>query len=323
MKNVLVTGGAGYIGSHIIELLVKKRVRVFILDNLSTGYKRLINKKAIFYKTDIKNYRKIKNIIVENNIDSIIHLAAKLNVTEAEKKPKKYFDSNVIGTLNLLKASLNSKVRNFIFSSTCAVYKNNIPFANENSSTKPYGVYGRTKLKGEKLVKKYFKGKNKNYAILRYFNVVGASQSKKIGQINRNGQLFKNLSIEILKRKPTFTIYGKDYKTSDGTCIRDYIHVSDLADIHIKALKKINKRQKSIVLNCGYGKGLSVLEVVNQFKKFTNKKIKVRYKKKREGDMVEIIANVSKLKKFIKWKPKFFNLKKIVKSSIAWEKNIS
>ena len=323
MKNVLVTGGAGYIGSHIIELLVNKRAQVFIVDNLSTGYKKLINKKAIFYKIDINNYKKIKEIIIKNNIDSIIHLAAKLNVTEAEKNPKKYFDSNVMGTHNLLRASLNTKVKNFIFSSTCAVYNNNIPFANEGSSTKPNGVYGLTKLKGEKLVKKYFKGKNKNYGILRYFNVVGASPSKKFGQINRNGQLFKNLSIEILKKSPTFAIYGDDYSTFDGTCIRDYIHVSDLADIHIKTLLKINKNNKSIVLNCGYGKGLSVLEVINQFKKFTNRKIKIKYSKRRKGDMVEITANVKKLSKFIKWKPKYFNLKKIVKSSIDWEKIIS
>lgn len=323
MKNILVTGGAGYIGSHIIELLIKKKFKVFIIDNLSTGHRKLINKKAKFFKIDINNINFVSNMIEKNEIDSVIHLAAKLNVIEAERKPKLYFKNNVKGTLNLIKACNNKNIKNFLFSSTCAVYSDSIPLARENSMKNPKGVYGFTKLKCEKIIKKYFSSKKKSYGILRYFNVVGASPSKKIGQINRNGQLFKNLSIAIKRKKPIFNIYGNDYSTFDGTCVRDYIHVYDLAEIHIRALLKMNKTNKSLVLNCGYGKGLSVLEVANEFKKFTKNQVKINFKKRRKGEMTKIVANVKRLKKSLRWKPKFYKLNQMVKSSIEWEKKLN
>ena len=323
MKNILVTGGAGYIGAHIIELLVKKNFRVFIIDNLSTGHRKLINKKAKFFKVNINQFSLIRKIIKINKIDSVIHLAAKTNVIEAEKKPKIYYKNNIRGTLNLLKVCKYTNVKNFLFSSTCAVYSDKVPYAKEISKKNPKGVYGFTKLKGEQMIKKYFSGGKINYGILRYFNVVGASQSKKIGQINNNGQLFKNLSSAIIKKKPVFNIYGNDYKTLDGTCIRDYIHVSDLVEIHIKTLLKMDASNHSIILNCGYGKGLSVLEVINEFKKFTKNKIKINYKKRRKEDMVKVVANVNKLNKFLKWKPKFYKLSTMVKSSIHFEKQLN
>ncbi len=322
MKNILVTGGAGYIGAHIIELLIKKNFKVFIVDNLSTGYRRLINKKAKFFKADINQIDRIKEIIRKNNIDSVIHLAAKLNVTEAERKPKIYYKNNIDGTLNLIKACKKTSIKNFIFSSTCAVYSNSISFAKENSKKNPKGVYGFTKLKGEKIIIRYLK-KKINYGILRYFNVVGASPSKKIGQISKNDQLFKNLSMAVKKKTPIFNVYGNDYKTFDGTCIRDYIHVCDLAEIHFKILLKINSDNKSIVLNCGYGKGFSVLEVINEFKKFTKNKVIINFKKRRKGDMRKITANVSKMNKIIIWKPKFNILNKMVKSCIDWERKLN
>ena len=204
MKNIIVTGGAGYIGSHLIELLIKKNFKVFIIDNLSTGYKKLLNKKAKFFNIDINQSNSIRKIVLKNKIDSVIHLAAKLNVIEAEKKPKIYYKNNINGTYNLLEACRYTSVKNFLFSSTCAVYSDKVPYVKENSETRPKGIYGFTKLKGEQMVKKYFKGKRKNYAILRYFNVVGASQGMKIGQINKNGQLFKNLSMAIKKKNPAF-----------------------------------------------------------------------------------------------------------------------
>jgi len=322
MKNVLVTGGAGFIGSHITELLIKKRFSVFIIDNLTSGHKRLINKKARFFRVDINDYKKVSDIIKKNNIESIIHLAAKTNVVEAEKKPKIYNNNNVKGTLNLVRICKKLGVKNFIFSSSCAVYGDASGHVKENFSKKPKGVYGKTKLKGENLIKKFFNGKKINYGILRYFNVVGASPSNKIGQINEDDQLFKNLSKEIKKRNPVFNVYGKDHKTYDGTCVRDFIHVYDLAEIHIMVLKKINALNKSIILNCGYGKGSSVLETINEFKKFTKRKVKINFKKKRNGDIVTMIANVQKLKNFLKWKPKFSSLKLMVNSSINWEKKL-
>ena len=320
MKNILVTGGAGYIGSHIVEKLVKKKfLKIFIVDDLSTGHKRLINKKATFIKVNINKTKLIKKIILKNKIDTIIHLAAKTIVTESEKKPKLYYKVNVLGTKSLLNAAKNSLVKNFLFSSTAAVYGSKIRYVNENSKTFPDSIYGKTKLQAENLVKRNFK---KNYIILRYFNVVGVSPSKKIGLINRYGQLFKNFAVEILKNKPKLSVYGKDYDTKDGTCIRDFIHVSDLAEIHLKVLLKVSKNDKSVILNCGYGKGFSVLEVVNNFKKFSKNKVTVKFQKRRKAEIVESIANVTKLKNYLKWKPKFFNLNKMIQNSIDWEKKL-
>ena len=320
MKNILVTGGAGYIGSHIVEQLVKKSfLNIFIVDDLSTGHKRLISKKANFIKANINKTQLIKKIILKNKIDTIIHLAAKTIVTESEKKPKLYYNVNVLGTRSLLNAAKNSSVKNFLFSSTAAVYGSKIRFVNENSRTLPDSVYGKTKLQAEDLVKRNFK---KNYIILRYFNVVGASPSKKIGLINKYGQLFKNFAVEILKKKPKLNVYGNDYNTADGTCIRDFIHVSDLADIHLKVLFKVSEKNKSTILNCGYGKGFSVLEVVNNFKKFSKNKVLVKFKKRRKAEIVESVANVIKLKKYLKWRPKFFNLSRMIKNSIDWEKKL-
>jgi UDP-glucose 4-epimerase len=321
MKNILVTGGAGYIGSHIVEELVKKNfLKIFIVDDLSTGHKRLINKKATFIKANINKTQLIKKIILKNKIDTIIHLAAKTIVTESEKKPKLYYKANVLGTSSLLDAAKNSSVKNFLFSSTAAVYGSKIRYVNEKSKTLPDSVYGKTKLQAEDLVKRNFK---KNYIILRYFNVVGASPSKKIGLINKYGQLFKNFAVEILKNKPKLSVYGKDYNTKDGTCIRDFIHVSDLADIHLKVLLKASKDNKSVVLNCGYGKGFSVLEVVNNFKKFSKNKVIVKFEKRRKAEIVESVANVTKLKKYLKWRPKFFNLSRMIKNSLDWEKRLA
>lgn len=321
MKNILVTGGAGYIGSHIVEELVKKNfLKIFIVDDLSTGHKRLINKKATFIKASINKTQLIKKIILKNKIDTIIHLAAKTIVTESEKKPKLYYKANVLGTSSLLDAAKNSSVKNFLFSSTAAVYGSKIRYVNEKSKTLPDSVYGKTKLQAEDLVKRNFK---KNYIILRYFNVVGASPSKKIGLINKYGQLFKNFAVEILKNKPKLSVYGKDYNTKDGTCIRDFIHVSDLADIHLKVLLKASKDNKSVILNCGYGKGFSVLEVVNNFKKFSKNKVIVKFEKRRKAEIVESVANVTKLKKYLKWRPKFFNLSRMIKNSLDWEKRLA
>ena len=320
IKNILITGGAGYIGSHTTEIFIKNKKKVYIVDNLSTGYRRLINKKAIFYKSNISNKNQIKKIIVKNNIDSVIHLAAVLSVGESERKPKIYKKINVVGTKILLEAIKSTKVKNIIFSSSCAVYKDGLTKVNEKTKLSPSSVYGYTKLQCEKLIKNFCKKNKLNYGILRYFNVAGASSSGKIGQINKGDQLFKNLSIETNKKKPIFKIYGTKYKTKDGTCIRDYIHVSDISEIHYKVLLKISKYNISTILNCGYGKGISVYDAIKEFKKYANKNSKIVEFPNRKGDMVKIIASNKKLMQFIKWRPKFNSLRKIVKSCLIWEK---
>jgi UDP-glucose 4-epimerase len=322
-NNILITGGAGYIGSHIVEKLVKKNSNIFILDNLSTGFKKLINKKATFIKGNIGNYIKVKKIIDKNNINSVIHLAAHLNVSEAEKHKKKYNQNNILGTLKLIKACQNSNVKSVIFSSSCSVYGSVNGAVNEKKKTNPQGHYAYTKYKGEQIIKMYAKKFNYKYVILRYFNVAGASNTNKIGEIQRSyGHLIKNLAIQYLRKKPKISIYGNDYKTNDGTCVRDYIHVSDLADVHIKSLKYLNSKSKSIVLNCGYGKGYSVLDIVNIFKKI-KKNVIINFTKKRPGDVAAVYADVKKIKKILKWKPKHNNLKLIMKSAFKWEKIIN
>ena len=320
IKNILITGGAGYIGSHISEVLIKNKKKIFIADNLSTGHRKLINKKAKFYKVDILKNEKIKDIIIKNKIDSVVHLAANLIIGEGEKYPKKYFKNNVLGTKNLLAACKNTTIKNFVFSSTAAVYKDGQYKVDEKSVIKPKSVYGKTKIKAEKIIKQFCRRNKINYCILRYFNIAGSSSSGKIGLINKSDHLFKNFSREIIKKKPILKIYGNDYDTKDGSCIRDFIHVSDIAEIHYKVLEKINKFNNSKILNCGYNRGISVLEVAKAFKKQSSKKVEILISKRRKGDLVKIIASNNMLKKFIKWKPKFNNLNTIVKSCINWEK---
>jgi UDP-glucose 4-epimerase len=322
MTNILITGGAGYIGSHIVEQLIKKKKNVIILDNLVTGYKKLINKQAKFVKADIKNKSKVIKIIKDNNITSIIHLAAYLNVSEAEKNKKKYYQNNIVGTKNLLEACKNSSVKDIIFSSSCAVYGNVKGSVGENKKPNPQGYYGYTKYKGEELVKKLSLKYKFNFGILRYFNVAGASPSGKIGEIETShGHLIKNLAIQSLKKKPKIKIFGNDYKTRDGTCIRDYVHVSDLADIHIKGLNYLKKNEKSFILNCGYGKGYSVQQIVNIFEKIT-KVVDVSYQKRRSGDIAQVYANTKKFKKILRWRPKYNNINLIIQSAIKWEKKL-
>ena len=322
-KNILVTGGAGYIGSHIVEQLIKNKEKVIILDNLVTGYKKLINKKAKFIKADIKNKSKITKIIKDYNISSIIHLAAYLNVSEAEKNKKKYYQNNITGTKNLLEASKNTNVKNIIFSSSCSIYGNVKGSVDEKRKPNPQGYYGFTKYKGEELVKKLSVKYKFKYGILRYFNVAGASSSGKIGEIEKShGHLIKNIAIESLKKNPQIKIFGSDYKTKDGTCIRDYVHVSDLADIHIKGLKYLKDNQKSFILNCGYGKGYSVQQIVNIFKKI-KKNVEVQYQKRRPGDITQVYANSKKFKKILMWRPKYNNIRLIIQSAIQWEKKLN
>jgi UDP-glucose 4-epimerase len=319
--NILITGGAGYIGSHITEQLIDKKYDVVILDNLKTGHKKLINQKANFIKGNINNKKLINNIIKQHNIQTIIHLAAYLNVSEAEKNKLKYYNNNVKGTEALLSACKNSNVKNFIFSSSCSIYGNVKGSVNERVKPNPQGYYAYTKYKGEELIKQYAKKFKYKYGILRYFNVAGASRLGKIGQIERNGQLIKNIAIQSLKKKPIINIFGDNYPTKDGTCIRDYIHVSDLADIHIKGLGYLENNKKSFILNCGYGKGYSVLEIVNIFKKI-KKNLTIKYQKRRPGDIAQVYSNTKKLNRLLKWKPKYNNMNKIIKSAISWEKKL-
>ena len=315
---ILVTGGAGYIGSKVTKDLINKKFNLIIVDNLSTGYKELIQKKAKFYKCNFGNKKKISQIIKTHNIKTIFHFAASLNVVESYFKPKKYDLNNYVYTKRLLDIALKLNVENFIFSSTCAVYDESLKKVSENSKKKPQSNYGKSKLKAERLIQSKVK-KNFNYAILRYFNVAGADIKNKIGCINQTGQLVKNLSQNIATKKFFIDVYGNNYQTKDGTCIRDYVLLDDISKIHIASLNYLLKNKKSIVLNCGYGKGYSVLDVIKEFEKNIKKKIQIKFKKKRKGDLSSVICDTKKINKLLRLNLSKSPMKKIIKTSIKWE----
>jgi len=318
----LVTGGAGYIGSKVCYDLIDKGFKVVIVDNLSTGKKYLVNKKAKFYKIDINNKKEIKKIFDKYKFFGIFHFAASLSVPESQLNPLKYYVNNVLGTENLLLEMVRKKIKYIIFSSTCAVYgsygKTKIK---ETDTLIPQSNYGKTKLLAENLVINYAKQYKFKYAILRYFNVVGADYKLRSGQLYK-GALFKNLSWNIINNIYRINIFGKNYNTKDGTGIRDYVDVNDLSELHILSYNKL-KKSKSFILNCGYNIGYSVLDVVNNFSKVINKKIKVKFFPKRPGDVEKIFCDNTHLKKiFSKWK-KSFNIQDSIKSALKWEKIIN
>jgi len=319
-KNILVTGGAGYIGSKISYDLTDLGYNVFIIDNLSTGHKFLVNKKATFYYGDILDFKLVDKILSKNKINKIIHLAASLSVEESQNNPLKYYQSNVEGTRTLLQASVKNNLKSIIFSSTCAVYgdvRNNK--VKETDFCEPKSYYGKTKLLAELLIKNYSEKYQFSYACLRYFNVVGSDEKLRTGLINKNGQLFKNLSINIMKKNPYLYVYGKNYNTFDGSCIRDYISVSDLSKIHILSLQKVQKEKKSLILNCGYGFGYSVLEIVKLFQKASKKSIKLFVKPKRQGDITSIYSDTRFFKKIFKNTKFFTPINDIINSCLKWE----
>ncbi len=317
---VLITGGAGYIGSKISYDLTDMGVGVVIVDNLSTGHINLINPKSIFFKLDILDTEKISKIIKKYNISKIYHMAASLSVEESMKNKEKYYLNNVEGTRSILNAG-DKKINNLIFSSTCAVYgKTNKKFVSENSRIDPLSFYGKTKHLSELLIKESSKVNNFSYGILRYFNVAGSDEKLRTGCINQNGQLIKNLVSKFKLKDYTINIFGKNYSTIDGTCIRDYIHVSDLSKIHIDCMNYLSSKKKSVILNCGYGTGFSVLDIVKEFEKTSDKKFRKIFKKRRLGDVEQIIADTKKLKQVIKPKLKYNkNIKEILNSAIKWE----
>ena len=325
MKNILITGGAGYIGSVLVDFLIKKRLNIIVLDNLSNGKKSLVNKNAKFFNENILNTKKIHLIIKKYNIDTIVHLASLINVEHSMQRPKEYFTNNYLGTKNLLLSTKNTNVKKIIFSSSCAVYaerKNLKNKLNEKSIIKPNSVYGALKLKTENLIIKFCKQNNQKCVILRYFNVVGAKVNTRpyLGQVNNLGQLFQNISLQLLNKINSFKIFGDKYPTRDGTCIRDFIHVRDLAEIQYLSIKLLDKNIKRKIFNCGYGLGYSVKEVIKSFEKNTKLKIKFKINPARKGDVISALCDNSKILKELKWKPKYSNLNIMVRDTFKWFK---
>ncbi|MDC1184586.1 UDP-glucose 4-epimerase GalE [Alphaproteobacteria bacterium] len=321
--NILLTGGAGYIGSHVLLLLKDKNHKVTVIDNLSTGNKNLIPSHVNHINCNIEDSEKITNIIKDKNFDLLLHFAGFIKVEESVEYPDKYFENNTENAIKLFKTCYKHNLKNIIFSSTAAAYGNpsNNESITENEILNPLNPYGESKVKTEEYL---LNNKDKyNSIILRYFNVAGADPELRSGLISDTPtHLIKILSEVAVGKRKKISIFGNDYNTKDGTAIRDYIHVSDLASIHLEAAKYLLDNKISNIFNCGYGKGYSVLEVINTANEIYNNKIKFEYDKRRPGDSEKLISNVDKLHQHMNWKPKFDDLKLIIKTAVEWEKKI-
>ena len=322
--NVLLTGGAGYIGSHAALSLLDSGNDVHIVDNLSTGNKKLIPKNAKFTNCNINDEKVISNLIQSNKFDLVMHFAGFIQVEESVRRPEKYFENNTDNAIKLFNICKKNGLNKIVFSSTAAAYGsvNENKLIDENTNLNPQNPYAESKIKTEKFILE-----NQNdfkFIILRYFNVAGADKNLRSGQISKKStHLIKVLSEVVVGKRDHIKIYGNDYDTPDGTAIRDYIHVSDLADIHLEVAKYLLEKSESNLFNCGYGNGFSVLDVIKTANKIYQNKIIYKFSNRREGDVEKLIAETSKILKHIDWKPKYNDLKEIISSSIKWEEKIN
>ena len=325
MKNILLTGGAGYIGSHVANYLLDRGFKVSVIDNLSTGHKKLIPKKTKFFHCDIAHTKKVTKIIKKNSFDVVMHLAGVIRVDESIKNPKKYDFINYKKGKIFLNTCFKNNLNKVIFSSTASVYGNSgNKKVSENNKLKPINPYAKSKLKIENFLIKNSKLKKFKYIILRYFNVAGADKKLRTGLISKSStNLIKVICEVAIGKRKKFKINGNDYNTKDGTPIRDFIHVTDLAEIHYLCAKYLINKNKSNIFNCGYGIGYSVREVLNNINNLIANKIPVIYGKRRLNDIPESISNTKKFNACFNWKPKNKKLKNILKSSLQWEKKYS
>jgi len=317
-KKILITGGAGYIGSHVNKLLVEEGYETVVLDNLSKGHKDFI-KWGVFEKADLANIAEVEAIFSKYDIGAVIHFAAFIEVGESVVDPQKYYLNNLRNTLNLLELCNKYKVNKFIFSSTAAVYGMPEYTPIDESHPKfPISPYGRAKLMVEEILKDYSEAYQFNYVALRYFNASGASEELDIGEWHEPESHLIPLVFDAASgKRQDIKIFGTDYDTEDGTCVRDYIHVLDLAEAHVLALKYLLKGGKSDCFNLGNGKGYSVRQVIDMVKKVTGKEFSVTESDRRAGDPSVLIASSKKINEKLSWKPKY-GLEEIVKSAWQW-----
>jgi UDP-glucose 4-epimerase len=321
--SILVTGGAGYIGSHVVSLLGTETKDIIVLDNLSTGRRENI----LFGKLivgELNDQKLLDTIFTEHNIEAVLHFAGSIVVPESVTNPALYYHNNTELSLKLLKTCLKFKTNKFIFSSTAAVY--GMPedgVASEETIPNPINPYGRSKLMTEWMLEDISNAHDFSYVALRYFNVAGASSTGKIGQSTPKAtHLLKTAAEVVAGKRDSMSIFGDDYPTPDGTCVRDYIHVDDLAQAHLDALKYLATNKKSQILNCGYGHGFSVKEVLNTVESITGEKLAIKMAPRRDGDAVTLISKALKIKNVLGWTPKYDDLSYIVKSAIDCEKKL-
>ena len=320
---ILVTGGAGYIGNHTVKALGSHGHEMVILDNLSTGHQwAVLSGKLI--EADLQNRDLLNDILQSFRPEVVIHFAASIEVEESVREPLKYYMNNVSNTLNILEAMTKADVRNFIYSSTAAVYgiPARIP-VDESAALKPINPYGMTKMMVERMLQDLSASRNFHYIALRYFNVAGADSEARIGQAYRNPTHLITRALKTAKGEfDRLSIYGIDYPTPDGTCIRDYIHVDDIAKAHVRALDYLMDKGKSDIMNCGYGHGFSVREVVSTVKEVTGIDLPVEEADRRPGDPPALVADSTRLQTLTGWKPVHDNLAFIVKTAWDWEQEL-
>ena len=324
MKNILFTGGAGYIGSHAVVELLDSGYNVIVLDNLENGYIELVDKRAKFYQGDIREINSFENVFKENKIDAVMNFAGYIKVGESVFEPNKYYLNNTYGVMNVIEVMKKYSVKNIIFSSTAAVYGEVKceGLVYEDYPTNPINPYGASKLMAERVIIDAAKAYGMNYSIFRYFNVGGAHEKYHIGQKGDGVTALIPIILQAAKgEREKLSIYGDDYPTKDGTGIRDYIHVVDLVRAHIAALPALAKNISGIY-NLGNGNGFSVLEMLNAAKKVTNIDIKSEVVEKREGDPASVVAASEKAREVLGWKPEYTDVEKIIETAWIWYRSL-
>lgn len=330
MSQILVTGGAGYIGSHTVVELINKGYDVVVVDSLVTSnnkslerIEKITGKKVKFYQVDIKDEQNMDKVFAENNISAVIHFAAFSLVGESMVNPLKYYENNLYGTKKLLDSMLKNNVKNIVFSSTAATYgePKNIPIL-ESDPTIPTNTYGETKLSMEKMFKWTSVAHGLKYVALRYFNACGAHESGLIGEAHNPETHLIPIILQVANgTRESITVFGSDYPTKDGTCVRDYIHVSDLAQAHRLAVEYLLNGGESDVFNLGNGVGFTNNEVIEVARKVTGREIKAILGARRAGDPATLTASSEKARKILKWKPQLYDLDKIISTAWNWHKN--
>ncbi|HUO93223.1 MAG TPA: UDP-glucose 4-epimerase GalE [Rhizomicrobium sp.] len=322
---ILITGGAGYIGSHMVHEALERGEKVVVLDNLSTGSRGLVAENAVFVEGNAGDQSLVKRLIAEHKIDAIIHFAGSIVVPDSVAQPLAYYANNTVVARNLIEAAVESHVPHFIFSSTAAVYGEAHDGAlTESTSTDPINPYGRSKLMTEWMLEDASKAFDFRFVALRYFNVAGADPSGRSGQSSpRATHLIKRGCQVALGRLPQLDIFGTDYPTPDGTGVRDYIHVSDLVAAHALALDYLRDGGAPAIMNCGYGHGASVREVIGSIERVAGHTLPVREAPRRPGDPPSLVADASLIRKTLRWTPQHDDLDEIVTHALAWERRLN
>ena len=322
---VLVTGGAGYIGSHVVLALLDRGDKVVVLDDLSTGNRAQVDSRTAFVEGDIADGALVQRVIAEHDVDAVLHFAGSIVVPDSVADPLRYYDNNVVKSRALLEAVIKAGVRQFIFSSTATVYAPDAPQPlAEDAQKGPISPYARTKLMMEWMLEDAARAHALRFVALRYFNVAGADARGRSGQSGPQAtHLIKRAAQAALGRIPHLDIFGTDYPTPDGTGVRDYIHVSDLAEAHLLALDALRSGAASDTYNCGYGCGLSVRQVIESVERVTGKKLPVKLGPGRPGDPPTLISDPTRLKSELGWHPSHDNLDEIVRSALEWERRFN